>query len=159
MDYLWSPWRYDYVASLGSVPSSCPFCVGVDTASDKDRLVVYRGTHSFIIMNLYPYGQGHLLIAPYAHMAKLDDAGPDLMAEMMSLAQRSIGVLRSLYNPEGFNLGMNLGHCAGAGVREHMHMHVVPRWIGDQNFMRVAGETRVLAEELNTTYRRLAEAF
>jgi len=159
MEHLWSPWRYDYVASVGTTPRTCPFCVDTSTAEDSVRLVVHRATHNFIILNLFPYTVGHLLIAPYAHMAKLDDATLEQMSEMMELVQRSIGTLRKLYQPEGFNIGMNLGHCAGAGIREHLHMHVIPRWIGDANVISVVGETRVLSEELSVTYRRFVEAF
>ena len=159
MEHLWSPWRYNYIASAGTTPAKCPFCVDQDTSTDKDRLIVYRGTHNFIILNLYPYTLGHFMVAPYTHMAKLDDAQPEQMAEMMVLAQRGIGVLRKLYKPEGFNLGMNLGHCAGAGIREHLHLHVVARWIGDANFMTITGETRVLSEDLSVTYRRFVESF
>jgi ATP adenylyltransferase len=159
MEHLWSPWRYDYMASVGATPASCPFCVDADTSLDKDRLIVYRGTHNFIILNLYPYTLGHFMVVPYPHTAKLDDAHPEQMAEMMVLAQRGIGTLRELYRPDGFNLGMNLGHCAGAGIREHFHLHVVPRWIGDANFMTITGETRMLSEELSVTYRRFVAAF
>ena len=159
MEHLWSPWRYDYMASLGTTPESCPFCVDADTSSDKDRLVVHRGRYNFIILNLFPYTLGHFLVAPYTHTADLDDAPTEQLTEMMQLAQRGIGALRTLYHPEGFNLGMNLGHCAGAGIRQHFHLHVVPRWIGDSNFMRITGESRVLSEELNVTYRRFVEAF
>jgi ATP adenylyltransferase len=158
MEHLWSPWRYDYVASVGTTPRTCPFCVGADPSEDPARLVVHRATHNFIILNLFPYTVGHLLIAPYAHMAKLDDAAPEQMSEMMELVQRGIATLRKLYQPEGFNIGMNLGHCAGAGIREHLHMHVIPRWIGDANVISVVGETRVLSEDLGVTYRRFIEA-
>ena len=158
MDFLWSPWRYDYIASAGAVPPSCVFCLG-EPEGDADRLVVYRGTHNFVILNLFPYTSGHFMVAPYAHMAKLDDAPPVQMAEMMELAQRGLGALRKLYKPEGFNIGMNLGHCAGAGIREHFHLHVVPRWTGDANYMTITGETRVLPEDLKVTYRRMREVF
>jgi ATP adenylyltransferase len=159
MEFLWSPWRYDYIASAGKTPGSCVFCIGLNPGNDADRLVVYRGVHNFVILNLFPYTSGHLMVAPYAHLARLDDASAEQMAEMMVLAQRSIAAHRKLYQPEGFNLGMNLGHCAGAGIREHFHLHVVPRWTGDASFMTVTGETRVLPEELKVTHRRLAEAF
>jgi ATP adenylyltransferase len=159
MEHLWSPWRYDYVASVGTTPRTCPFCIGASTNEDAARLVVHRGTHNFVILNLFPYTVGHILIAPYAHIAKLDDASSEQMSEMMELVQRGILTLRKLYQPEGFNLGMNLGHCAGAGIREHLHMHVIPRWIGDANVISVVGETRVLSEELSVTYRRFVEAF
>src|SRR5688572_5503606 len=159
MDFLWSPWRYHYVASAGKKPSSCVFCVGEDRTGDRPRLIVHRGVHNFVILNLFPYTSGHFMIAPYAHIARLDDATSDQTAEMMELAQRGIRAHRELYGPEGFNIGMNLGHCAGAGVREHLHLHVVPRWIGDASFMTTTGETRVLPEELHVTRRRLAEVF
>lgn len=159
MENLWSPWRYDYMASVGATPISCPFCVDTDTSQDKARLIVHRARHNFIILNLYPYTLGHFMIVPYPHTSNFDAAPSEQTAEMMVLAQRGMGALRRLYHPEGFNVGMNLGHCAGAGVREHFHMHVVPRWIGDANFMTITGETRVLSEELSVTYRRLAEVF
>jgi ATP adenylyltransferase len=158
MEHLWSPWRYDYMASVGVAPASCPFCLDSDTAKDRERLVVYRGAYNFIILNLYPYTLGHFMVAPYMHTSRLEDASSDQVTEMMGLAQRGIGVLRKLYNPEGFNIGMNLGQCAGAGVREHYHLHVVPRWNGDANFMTITGESRVLSEELSVTYRRFVAA-
>jgi ATP adenylyltransferase len=160
MEFLWSPWRYDYMASVGrAAPPGCVFCVGDNTTHDADKLIVYRGAQNFVILNLFPYTTGHLMVAPYAHIARFDDASTSQVAEMMELAQRGIRALRELYQPEGFNMGMNLGHCAGAGIREHFHLHVVPRWIGDANFMTVTGESRVLPEELRVTYRRLAEVF
>ena len=157
MEFLWSPWRYDYVAAAGQPPSSCVFCVGQDTRNDPDRLIVFRGVHNFIILNLFPYTSGHLMVAPYTHIASLGEASAEQTSEMMELAKRGIAALGKLYAPEGFNIGLNLGHCAGAGVREHFHLHVVPRWIGDANFLSITGETRVLPEELSTTYRRLSE--
>ena len=159
MENLWSPWRYDYIASVGATPVSCPFCVDTDTRHDPERLIVHRGRHNFIILNLYPYTLGHFMVVPYLHTSRFDSAPPEQTAEMMVLVQRGMSALRRLYRPEGFNVGMNLGHCAGAGVREHFHMHVVPRWIGDANFMTITGETRVLSEELSVTYRRLVEVF
>lgn len=159
MEYLWSPWRYDYIASVGATPVSCPFCVDDDTLHDAERLIVHRGRLNFVILNLYPYTLGHFMAVPYPHTSSFDSAPPEQTAEMMVLVQRGMTALRRLYRPEGFNIGMNLGHCAGAGVREHFHMHVVPRWIGDANFMTITGETRVLSEELNVTHRRLVEVF
>jgi ATP adenylyltransferase len=159
MEFLWSPWRYDYVASGGKTPASCVFCVGEASDADADRLIVYRGAHNFVILNLFPYTSGHFMIAPYTHLARLDDALPEQLTEMIELAQRGIRAHRVLYSPEGFNIGMNLGHCAGAGVREHFHLHVVPRWIGDASFMTVTGETRVLPEDLKITRQRLAAIF
>ena len=159
MEFVWSPWRYDYIASAGRTPSSCVFCIGEDPSNDADRLVVHRGVHNFVILNLFPYTSGHFMVAPYAHMARFDEAVPPQTAEMMDLAQRGMRALQALYKPEGFNMGMNLGHCAGAGIREHFHLHVVPRWIGDANFVSIVGETRVLPEDLTVTYRRFKEVF
>jgi ATP adenylyltransferase len=159
MEFLWSPWRYDYVTASGKGPPTCVFCIGRDAAGDPDRLVVFRGSHNFVILNLFPYTSGHLMVAPYAHIASLNDVNPDQASEMMALAQRSVRALTALYRPEGFNVGLNLGQAAGAGVKDHLHMHVVARWVGDTNFMTVVGETRVLPEELSVTYSRLKTIF
>lgn len=158
MEFIWSPWRYDYMASAGKKPSSCILCIGEDRSRDAERLILHRGLYSFIILNLFPYTSGHLMIAPYEHLSMLTDAKPEQTSEMMDLSKRAIAALQKVYHPEGFNVGMNLGHCAGAGIRDHFHLHVVPRWTGDANFMSITGETRVLPEELTTTYRRLIEA-
>lgn len=158
MEHLWSPWRYDYMASAGKQKTSaCVFCVGDNPAQDAERLIVFRGKYNFIILNLFPYTSGHLMIAPYAHIGAITDAAVEQTSEMMELSKRAVTALQNVYNPDGFNIGMNLGHSAGAGVRDHLHMHVVPRWIGDANFIGVIGETRVLPEELSTTYRRVQE--
>ena len=159
MEFVWSPWRYDYMASAGKPATSCVFCIGDDRSEDPARLILYRGALSFVILNLFPYTSGHFMVAPFEHTARFEDAASDQLVEMMGLAQRGMRALRTLYKPEGFNVGMNLGHCAGAGIREHFHLHVVPRWIGDANFMSITAETRVLPEELSVTYRRMAEVF
>jgi ATP adenylyltransferase len=158
MDFLWSPWRYDYLAAGGKKPESCVFCVSQDSSGDADRLIVFRGVHNFIILNLFPYTSGHAMVAPYEHLDTIAVAKADQLGEMMQLSQRTIAALKSLYGPDGFNLGMNLGSAAGAGIREHFHLHVVPRWVGDANFMSITGETRVLPEELRTTYKRMKAA-
>ena len=158
MDFIWSPWRYDYLASAGKKPSSCVFCVGEDRSRDADRLIVFRGTYNFIILNLFPYTSGHTMVAPYEHLESITAAKPEQSSEMMQFAKRIIRALQELYKPDGFNIGMNLGQAAGAGIREHFHLHVVPRWIGDANFVSVTGETRVLPEELGRTYERLKSA-
>ena len=155
MDFIWSPWRYDYLASGGVKAPSCVFCVGEDRTHDSERLIVFRGTHNFIILNLFPYTSGHLMVAPYEHLDTIVSAKADQLTEMMQLSQKSIAVLQKLYRADGFNIGMNLGSAAGAGIREHFHLHVVPRWIGDANFMSVVGETRVLPEDLHKTYQRV----
>jgi ATP adenylyltransferase len=155
MDFIWSPWRYTYLASGGSRPASCVFCVTEDRTHDAERLIVLRGTHNFVILNLFPYTSGHVMVAPYEHLDNIVAAKPEQLSEMMQLSQRVIVALQKLYRPEGFNLGMNLGAAAGAGIREHIHFHVVPRWPGDANFITITGETRILPEELHTTYERL----
>jgi len=158
MDFIWSPWRFDYLASGGVKAPSCVFCVGEDRTHDAERLIVFRGTHNFIILNLFPYTSGHLMVAPYEHLDTIVSAKADQLTEMMQLSQKSIALLQKLYSPDGFNLGMNLGSAAGAGVREHFHLHVVPRWIGDASFMTIVGETRVLPEDLHKTYERVKAA-
>ena len=159
MEFLWSPWRYVYIASAGTPTSDCVFCIGEDQTKDSERLVLYRGLYNFVILNMFPYTSGHLMIAPYAHIASIEEASADQTTEMMELAKRAITALKNEYRPEGFNVGMNLGLVAGAGVRDHYHLHIVPRWAGDANFMTVVGETRVLPEALHTTYERLKKAF
>ena len=158
MDFIWSPWRYDYLASVGKKAPSCVFCVGEDRSHDAERLIVFRGTYNFIILNLFPYTSGHTMVAPYEHLESITRAKPEPLSEMMQLAQRIIRALQELYRPDGFNVGMNLGQAAGAGIREHFHLHVVPRWTGDSNFVNVTGETRILPEELSRTYQRLKSA-
>jgi ATP adenylyltransferase len=155
MDFLWSPWRYHYLASGAKGESTCVFCIGQDPSRDQERLVVFRGVHNFIILNLFPYTSGHVMIAPYEHLNTIALAKTEQMSEMMQFAQRLLAALQKLYAPEGFNIGMNLGQAAGAGIREHFHLHVVPRWVGDSNFTTVIAETRVLPEELSRTYERL----
>ncbi|HSU88062.1 MAG TPA: HIT domain-containing protein [Terriglobia bacterium] len=158
MDFIWSPWRYDYLASAGKKSPSCVFCVEENRSHDAERLIVFRGSHNFIILNLFPYTSGHVMVAPYEHLDTIAVAKAEQLFEMMQLAQRCIGALQKLYRPEGFNIGMNLGQAAGAGIRVHFHLHVVPRWVGDANFMSIVGETRVLPEELGQTYERLKSA-
>ena len=158
MDFIWSPWRYDYLASTDKKPPSCVFCIGDDRSRDAEKLVVFRGIHNFIILNLFPYTSGHTMVAPYQHLETITQAKPEQLSEMMELAQHIIRALQKLYSPNGFNIGMNLGQAAGAGIREHFHLHVVPRWIGDSNFVNVTGETRVLPEELHRTYERMKGA-
>src|SRR5271155_1351162 len=160
MDHLWSPWRYRYVSQ--SIPDEgCLFCriAAASTAEDdKANHVLLRAERNFVLLNLYPYTSGHLMIAPYAHVASLAEAEPAALEEMIRLARRADAALRRLYKPDGMNLGMNLGACAGAGVAEHIHMHVLPRWCGDASFMTTISETRVLPEELSVTWERVSEA-
>ena len=159
MDYLWTPWRYQYMTlvSQGKQPD-CIFCDAVERNRDEETLIVRRGKKAFIILNRFPYTSGHVMIVPYAHVAELHLCEPGTLQEIMELAQKVEGAFRKDYKPDGMNLGMNLGRAAGAGVSGHLHLHMLPRWIGDSNFMTVTGETRVHPEELKTTYERLKKA-
>jgi ATP adenylyltransferase len=169
VDRLWTPWRYQYISGEAAEKSgddssptnSCIFCTlpRKDPAQDERNLIVHRAQHNFIILNLYPYTAGHLLVIPYEHTSELDSVSKEGTDEMMDLAKRAQTVLRAAYRPDGFNLGMNLGRAAGAGVAEHVHLHIMPRWTGDANFMSTIGETRVLPEDLPTTYNKLHNKF
>ncbi len=157
MDVLWSPWRYDYIANTAAAePGGCVFCALLESpASDEDKFILKRAEHNFVVLNIYPYSTGHLLVVPYEHLPLLSDAAKPVTDEMTDLLKAAQSALREVYQPEGFNLGMNLGRSAGAGVAEHFHMHVLPRWHGDVNFMTAIGQTRTMPESLNTTYERL----
>jgi ATP adenylyltransferase len=158
MDHLWSPWRYRYVSELlpeGAPEPGCLFCRVLAASNDEENFILLRAERNFVMLNRYPYTSGHLMVAPYAHVATLEDSDPEALREMMLLVQRAEAVLRSVYKADGLNIGMNIGRSAGAGVAGHIHMHVLPRWHGDVNFMTVVGETRVLPEDLEVTYKRL----
>ena len=157
MDYLWTPWRYAYVTAAGQF-SDCIFCELPKLNDDRKARIVYRGQHCFIILNSYPYTPGHVMVVPFAHLDQLQSLPVEASHEMMDLSQRMERVLRTLYGPDGINLGMNIGKAAGAGVAGHIHMHVLPRWVADANFMSVAGETRILPESLEITYERIKGA-
>jgi ATP adenylyltransferase len=158
MDYLWSPWRYLYV-SKAKPDDACVFCREAAENRDAENYIVHRGSLNFVLLNLYPYTTGHLMVVSYEHVSTLDDAGCETLGEMMQLTQAAERCLRRVYQPKGFNIGMNIGECAGAGIAGHIHMHVVPRWPADANFMTTVGETRVLPEDLPTTYSKLIEAW
>jgi ATP adenylyltransferase len=157
MDYLWTPWRYSYITS-GVKDDGCIFCAAAEARDDAQSLIVLRARKNFVILNRYPYTSGHVMVVPYAHQATLAASEQDTLAEMMALAQRIELALENLYHPNGVNLGINIGRAAGAGIAGHLHLHVLPRWIGDTNFMTSVGETRVQPEELTTTYQRLRGA-
>lgn len=157
MDYLWTPWRYKYIADA-TKDDRCIFCEVIAANDDAKMLVVFRGTRNYIILNRFPYTSGHVMVVPYAHISDLALADADVLCEMMNLAQRAKVALEKTYRAEGYNLGMNLGRAAGAGVLGHIHLHVLPRWSGDSNFMTVVGETRVEPEDLSTTYEKLRAA-
>jgi ATP adenylyltransferase len=158
MDRLWSPWRYQYLTQAESA-SGCIFCDKPAAGNDAEQLIVHRGLLCFVLLNLYPYTSGHMMVAPYTHVASLAEADDAATAEMMALTKLGQRILRDVYNAPGFNLGMNIGSAAGAGVVGHIHMHLLPRWTGDANFMTTVGETRVIPEALPTTYEKLSRAF
>ena len=156
MDHLWTPWRYAYVTGAEKT-AECVFCEA-PKESDEKAYIVHRGTHCYIILNAYPYTNGHVMVVPYAHLDELQKLPTDAASEMMALTQKMETVLRSLYHPDGINLGMNIGKAAGAGVAGHIHMHVLPRCVADANFLSVVGETRVLPETLEVTWQRIRDA-
>jgi ATP adenylyltransferase len=157
MDYLWTPWRYAYVAK-SERPAGCVFCDAPKVNDDPKTLIVHRGQHCFVILNAFPYTPGHVMVVPYAHLDELQKLPCEAANEMMALSQRMETVLRELYRPDGINLGMNIGKAAGAGIAGHIHMHVLPRWVADANFVSVIGETRILPETLEVTWKRMREA-
>jgi ATP adenylyltransferase len=163
VDRLWSPWRYEYIASGDAAnpeSSGCIFCkLRDDLDKDEANFVIHRASHNFIVLNIYPYISGHLLIVPYRHIGELDAATKETTDELMDLTKRSQTALRDAYQPTGFNIGMNLGRSAGAGIVDHIHIHILPRWTGDTNFMSTVGNTRVIPEDLSTTYEKLRTRF
>jgi ATP adenylyltransferase len=185
VDYLWTPWRYAYVTEadrktrqgipeeLAAFPNDagCVFCNIIGAAdyaiahgmepaeADRAALIVHRAEHNYICLNRYPYDSGHIMIVPREHQSSLASLAPETAREMMDLLRQSECALAGLYSPDGFNFGLNLGKAAGAGVTKHLHFHALPRWLGDTNFMTVIGETRVLPEDLATTWQRMRGAF
>ena len=157
MDILWAPWRIDYI--LREREDGCIFCNRVQQNEDRKNLILYRGRTCFVIMNYYPYNNGHVMVVPNRHIAELPKLSAEEHNEMMQLVSRSIEVISEKMMPHGFNIGMNLGASAGAGVKDHVHFHVVPRWTGDMNFMPVTGHTKVISEALELTWERLKEGF
>ena len=156
MDHLWTPWRMQYLQGDGPQPNGCIFCDKL-AGDDDPNFILHRGARAFIMLNLYPYNNGHLMIAPYAHEPSIETLDAGTLAEMMALSQRSLRLLRRAYAPHAFNLGVNIGTAAGAGVADHVHLHIVPRWAGDTNFMATLAETRVIPEWVGETYQRLKE--
>ena len=157
MDYLWTPWRYAYISTVGKT-SGCLFCEVLREKDDRKALIVHRGEHCFVMLNAFPYTSGHVMVAPREHVDQLDKLPTAAAAEMMALAQRLETVLRAVYHPDGLNVGMNIGAAAGAGVAGHIHMHILPRWVADTNFMTTTAESRVLPESLETTWERVRSA-
>lgn len=157
MDRLWAPWRLEYIQCCAD--DRCVFCLEEQTASDRDRLVVARGEHCFVIMNRYPYSNGHLMVSPYRHLADHSALNENEVLEIHSLMVCCQHVLRETCAAQGFNVGWNIGEAAGAGIAAHMHVHIVPRWAGDSNFMPVLAETRVIPQHIEKTYDLLVEGF
>jgi ATP adenylyltransferase len=162
MDLLWTPWRYRYMAGaheaaskLSPANESCVFCELLARGNDAETHIVLRGKRNFVVLNAFPYTSGHLMVVPFEHIGELTALDAETLAEMMLLTQRTQLALARVYAPNGFNIGINQGRAAGAGVAGHVHQHVVPRWIGDTNFMSVTGETRLAPEDLDTTYNKL----
>ena len=154
---MWAPWRLEYIR--GPKSGSCIFCDAVAGGDDRASYVVHRGEHCFVILNAYPYNNGHVMVAPYKHCPSIEELDPPTLTELMTLAQRSITTIRGVYGADGFNLGVNQGAIAGAGIEEHMHLHVVPRWSADTNFMPVIGDTRVLPQSLDQSWEELTNAW
>jgi ATP adenylyltransferase len=156
MDIISAGWRMEYIEGDGE--GGCIFCDRAGSGSDSDNLIVARGDHAFVMMNRYPYTTGHLMVAPYRHVGRMSDLTREERCEIMDLVAWGERVLILAMNPSGFNMGMNIGRCAGAGFPNHVHMHIVPRWEGDTNFMPVVSETKVLPETLSDTYEKIAVA-
>ncbi|EGB13680.1 histidine triad (HIT) protein [Pseudodesulfovibrio mercurii] len=157
MDVLWAPWRLDYI--LGPKPEECVFCIPEHTDEDAERCILARGEHCFVIMNKFPYNNGHLMVTPYRHVAHLTDLTLEESNDCMLWIRRAIQVLEDAFHPQGINMGLNLGEAAGSGIAQHMHFQIVPRWNGDASFMAVFGETTVIPEHLYSTYSRLKPLF
>ena len=159
MDYLWAPWRIEYIKSAREEGESCFLCSKPVRRNDAVDLILYRGQYCYVIMNSYPYNTGHLMVAPYRHIANLEDMTTKERNEQCKLISNSITVLKEVFKADGFNIGMNLGRIAGAGIDKHIHAHVVPRWVGDTNFMPVVSEIKVVNEALEDTYKKLVVKF
>ena len=158
MNHLWSPWRMTYI-TMNKNETVCILCFVLSLTDGDENLVVHRGELAYVLMNRYPYTSGHLMVVPVEHVSTLGDLTSQARAEIMELTSQALSVLTEVYHPQGFNLGMNLGEAAGAGIAEHLHMHIVPRWVGDTNFMLTTASTRVLPEALEDTYLRIKEAW
>jgi len=158
MEILWAPWRMEYVAA-GNEEGECIFCPGNDRSHDEERLILYVGDRSVILMNRFPYINGHLLVAPVRHVSSLDALTDGEKLDLITMVERAVRILTKAMNPGGFNVGLNLGRIAGAGVEDHIHFHVVPRWSGDTNYMTVIGDVRVIPEHIRATYKKLLPLF
>jgi ATP adenylyltransferase len=158
MKVLWAPWRMGYILSENKA-DGCIFCPGADRSRDQERLILYVGERSMILMNRFPYNNGHLLVAPSKHVSSLERLNQDETLDLLLMVRKSIEILKQVMKPDGFNVGLNLGHVAGAGMENHMHFHIVPRWKGDTNFMTVIEDVRVIPEHIKATYGKLIPLF
>ena len=156
MERLWAPWRMRYIENADNA-EGCIFCTKPAEKRDAENLIVLRGEHAFVMMNAFPYSNGHLMVSPLKHTATLDDLTDEEMLDLMDLTRKGVNLLKKAFKPDGFNIGINLGRIAGAGIADHVHIHVVPRWNGDTNFMTVLGDVRVIPESLEVVYGRLVE--
>lgn len=159
MNHLWSPWRMEFIEDLRNRTGGCIFCELKAPGDDRARLVLYRGSTCYVLMNKYPYNNGHVLIIPYKHTGSLSDLSREEHSEMMFMSSKSVDILGDALEADGFNCGFNIGKAAGAGIVEHVHLHVVPRWVGDNNFLPIIGDTRSMPEYLEATYDRLIDGF
>jgi ATP adenylyltransferase len=158
MNHIWSPWRMEYIEN-STKENGCIFCNAQEKEDGEENLIAFRAERAYVILNRYPYTSGHIMVVPLDHKPNLEELDPKTRAEMMELVTRSMTVLRKIYHPEAFNMGANIGEAAGAGIKQHVHIHIVPRWGGDTNFMSTVGGTRVLPEALESTYVRVKRGF
>ncbi len=159
MKYMVTPWRSKYIEELSQEKEeSCIFC-SIQNKKDEEVFILYRGKKNYIVLNLFPYNNGHLLIVPYKHARSPEEVDNETLSEMFFLMKKSISIIREVYNPDGFNIGMNLGKVSGAGVPDHFHLHIVPRWEGDYNFMPLLSETKLFFEGVEKTYQKLKDKF
>ena len=157
MKALWAPWRMEYI--LGKKEPECIFCSYPKRNNDRENLILYRSAHNFVMMNKYPYNNGHIMVVPYIHTSTIDNLTDEILLDFIKVTQRSLKSLKEIFRPEGFNIGINIGAVAGAGMEEHVHLHMVPRWAGDTSFMSVFGEIRVIPEYIMETYDKLYPIF
>ena len=158
MQHIYSPWRMKYIMEHKHNPE-CIFCTGPTEPDSPDNLIIHRGEHAYVMLNRFPYTSGHLMVVPFLHQPSLEGLEPAILTELMGLLTHAMGVLRRVYHPEGFNMGANIGAAAGAGIAGHVHVHLVPRWSGDTNFMSAVGDARVVPEDLQETFQRLRSAW
>jgi ATP adenylyltransferase len=158
MKVLWAPWRMGYILAENKA-DGCIFCPGTDRSADQDRLILHVGPRTMVVMNRFPYNNGHLLVAPVRHVSSLERLNQDETLGLLLMVRKSIEILKQVMKPDGFNVGLNLGHVAGAGMENHMHFHIVPRWKGDTNFMTVIEDVRVIPEHIKATYAKLVPLF